>query len=61
MAVVTRDSNSAGAEMERADMRVSYVRGLVVAASERSERSRSLRVCCSLSWGRFGVAVGGSG
>jgi hypothetical protein len=58
MAFVTRDSSSAGAEIERASMRVLYVRGLSVAESERSERRRSLRACSALRLGRLGVAGG---
>ena len=57
MAFVTRDSSSAGVGMERASMRDSYVRGLMVGARERRERRRSLRIWSWLSSGRFGVAV----
>lgn len=57
MAFVTRDSSSAGVDMERASMRDSYVRGLVVGARERRERRQSLRVWSWLSSGRLGVAV----
>lgn len=41
MAEVTSDSSSADEERERAWMRASYVRGLVVEASERSDSMRS--------------------
>lgn len=57
MAFVTRDSSSAGVGMERASMRDSYVRGLMVGARERRERRRSLRVWSWLSSGRLGVAI----
>lgn len=57
MAVVTRDSSSAAVGMDRASMRISYVRGLMVGARERRDKRRSFRVCSALSGGRFGVAV----
>lgn len=56
MAVVTRDSSSAGVEMDRASIREAYVRGLRVGARDRRDRRRSLRVCSWLSAGRLGVA-----
>lgn len=57
MAVVTRDSSSAGVGMERASMRDWYVRGLMVGARERRDKRRSLRICSGLRGGRLGVAA----
>lgn len=57
MAEVTSDSSSAEDERERAWMRASYVRGLVVEASERSDSMRSFWACSVLNLGRSGVAV----
>lgn len=59
IAVVTRDSNSEGFEMERVLISVSYVTGLTVAARLRRDKRRSLTVCSWLRAGRFGVARDG--